>query len=347
MMDSAATPRQTKGTRWSSEPSARPRWRPRRRPRWRPRPGRGRRRQHAVAAPSGGWSRAPSCPRSPPRWPSRAARRACPTWSPADAVGLGEPGVAGADEPEPVRADHDAGAHPTETPEPEPTPTETPEPSTPPPAAEPAPEPTPEAPPEPVELARGATGERVVALQQRLADLGYFIGAPDGDFGGGTQQAVWALQKAAGLSRDGVVGPATQAALDEGVTPQPRSGSGKVVEIDLDRQLLLAVEDGRVVTVVNASSGNGESYEAKGAPTAPARRAARSRWAGRSTGTTRRASSSATCGAPSSSPGIAVHGSGSILPWPASHGCVRVANSAMNWLWDTWRADPGTTVLVY
>nr|WP_241769891.1 L,D-transpeptidase [Cellulosimicrobium sp. MM] len=45
--------------------------------------------------------------------------------------------------------------------------------------------------------------------------------------------------------------------------------------------------------------------------------------------------------------GIAVHGSGSIPPWPASHGCVRVANSAMNWLWDTWRADPGTTVLVY
>lgn len=236
---------------------------------------------------------------------------------------------------------------PSETPVPE-TPTPAPPQSTPPPAAEPAPEATPEPPAEPAELARGATGERVVALQQRLADLGYFIGAPDGDFGGGTQQAVWALQKAAGLSRDGVVGPATQAALDQGVTPQPRSGSGKVVEIDLDRQLLLAVEDGRVVTVINASSGNGESYEAKG----------RTYRAGTPRGTFQvgrqvngNHSSSLELGdmwrPKFFTGGIAVHGSGSIPPWPASHGCVRVANSAMNWLWDTWRADPGTTVLVY
>ncbi|WP_156533176.1 L,D-transpeptidase family protein, partial [Cellulosimicrobium sp. I38E] len=210
---------------------------------------------------------------------------------------------------------------------------------------------TPEPPPapvEPAELARGATGERVVALQQRLADLGYFIGAPDGDFGGGTQQAVWALQKAAGLSRDGVVGPATQAALDEGVTPQPRSGSGKVIEIDLDRQLLLAVEDGRVVTVVNASSGNGESYEAKGRTY----RASTPRGefhVGRQVDGNH--SSSLELGdmwrPKFFTGGIAVHGSGSIPPWPASHGCVRVANSAMNWLWDSWHADPGTTVLVY
>lgn len=235
---------------------------------------------------------------------------------------------------------------PTETtPEPVETPEPAPEESTPPPVTEPVPEATPEA---PAELARGATGEEVVALQQRLADLGYFVGAPDGDFGGGTQQAVWALQKAAGLSRDGVVGPATQAALDQGVTPRPRSGSGKVVEIDLDRQLLLAVEDGRVVTVVNASSGNGESYEAQG----------RTYRAGTPRGTFQvgrqvdgNHSSSLELGdmwrPKFFTGGIAVHGSGSIPPWPASHGCVRVANSAMNWLWDTWRADPGTTVLVY
>ncbi|WP_253691239.1 L,D-transpeptidase family protein [Cellulosimicrobium protaetiae] len=238
---------------------------------------------------------------------------------------------------------------PAEPPAAEPTPAETPapEPSTPPPAPEPTPEPPP-APVEPAELARGATGERVVALQQRLADLGYFIGAPDGDFGGGTQQAVWAFQKAAGLSRDGVVGPATQAALDQGVTPQPRSGSGKVIEIDLDRQLLLAVEDGRVVTVVNASSGNGESYEAKGR----IYRASTPRGTfqvGRQVDGNH--SSSLELGdmwrPKFFTGGIAVHGSGSIPPWPASHGCVRVANSAMNWLWDSWHADPGTTVLVY
>lgn len=237
---------------------------------------------------------------------------------------------------------------PTEAPEPAPTPTEapapapTPTPTTPPPAAEPPP------PAEPAELERGANGDRVVALQSRLAELGYFIGAPDGDFGPGTQQAVWALQKAAGISRDGVVGPATQAALDQGVRPQAQTGSGKVIEIDLDRQLLLAVEDGRVVTVINASSGNGERFEAKG----------RSYRAGTPTGTFQvgrqvdaNYESSLELGSmwrpKFFTGGIAVHGSGSIPPWPASHGCIRVANSAMNWIWDTWGAPPGTTVVVY
>lgn len=255
--------------------------------------------------------------------------------------------------PDPEPTTTGPSAEPTTEPEPSPAETETPEPtpdpepSTPPPSPEPTPEPPP-APEEPAELARGATGERVVALQQRLADLGYFIGAPDGDFGPGTQQAVWALQKAAGLSRDGVVGPATQAALDQGVTPQPRSGSGKVVEIDLDRQLLLAVEDGRVVTVVNASSGNGESYEAKGR-TYRATTPRGTFHVGRQVDGNH--SSSLELGdmwrPKFFTGGIAVHGSGSIPPWPASHGCVRVANSAMNWLWDSWHADPGTTVLVY
>lgn len=239
-------------------------------------------------------------------------------------------------------------ATPDTTPEPtpEPSPTQEPSPSpdetAPPPAAEPPP------PAEPAELERGAEGDRVVALQARLAELGYFIGAPDGAFGTGTQQAVWALQKAAGISRDGVVGPATQAALDEGVRPQPQTGSGKVIEIDLDRQLLLAVEDGRVVTVINASSGNGEQFEAKG----------RTYRAGTPRGTFQvgrqvdaNYESSLELGSmwrpKFFTGGIAVHGSGSIPPWPASHGCIRVANSAMNWIWDTWGAPPGTTVVVY
>ncbi|MCB7136810.1 L,D-transpeptidase family protein [Cellulosimicrobium marinum] len=229
---------------------------------------------------------------------------------------------------------------PSDTPDPAPSPTA--EESTPPPTTEPTP------PAEPATLQRGATGDRVRVLQERLAELGYFIPPPDGAFGPGTQQAVWALQKAAGISRDGVVGPATQAALDEGVRPAARSGAGKVVEIDLNRQLLLAVEDGRVVTVVNASTGNGETFEAKG----------RTYRAGTPRGTfavgrqvDANYESSLELGSmwrpKFFTGGIAVHGSPSIPPWPASHGCVRVANGAMNWIWDSWGAPPGTTVLVY
>ncbi|WP_125773529.1 L,D-transpeptidase family protein [Antribacter gilvus] len=234
---------------------------------------------------------------------------------------------------------------PSDTPTPEATPAPSPTASTPPPGAAPPPPPAPEP---PADLASGAQGERVAALQQRLADLGYFITDVDGDFGHNTQQAVWALQKSAGLYRDGIVGPQTQAALDQGVRPQARSSQGKVIEIDLDRQLLLAVENGQVVRVINASSGNGERFEAQG-------RSYRASTPRGSFAVGRQVdgmhSSTLELGdmwrPKFFSGGIAVHGSGSIPPHPASHGCVRVSNSAMNWIWDSWGAPQGTAVIVY
>jgi len=56
-------------------------------------------------------------------------------------------------------------------------------------------------------LRRGSRGPSVVWLQQKL-----HISA-DGDFGRGTEAAVMAFQQSHGLSPDGVVGPATWAAL--------------------------------------------------------------------------------------------------------------------------------------
>ncbi|MFD6091745.1 L,D-transpeptidase family protein [Oerskovia sp. NPDC060338] len=250
----------------------------------------------------------------------------------------------------------------TPTPTPTPTPSETPAPApetpapvepappveTPaPPAAEPAPV-TPAPDPATEELVRGSTGERVVALQQRLADLGYLGASPDGIYGPGTQQAVWALQKAAGISRDGRVGPQTQAALDQGVRPTPQSSSGHVIEIDIARQLVLAVDDGRVTAIINASSGNGERYEAKGR-TYYARTPAGTFQVGRQVdGSYESSLELGSMWRPKFfNGGIAVHGSASVPPSPASHGCVRVSNGAMNWIWDSWGAPAGTTVIVY
>ena len=50
----------------------------------------------------------------------------------------------------------------------------------------------------------GAKGAEVKAVQERLTALGYWNGKADGSFGSLTRQAVFALQKAAGLGRDGV-----------------------------------------------------------------------------------------------------------------------------------------------
>ncbi|NLG83890.1 MAG: peptidoglycan-binding protein [Firmicutes bacterium] len=65
-------------------------------------------------------------------------------------------------------------------------------------------------------LYRGERGEIVRVLQQWLADAGFpAAGDPDGYFGQGTEAAVRAFQQDAGLAVDGVVGPATWAALGQ------------------------------------------------------------------------------------------------------------------------------------
>ena len=93
-------------------------------------------------------------------------------------------------------------------------------------------------------LRPGDTGPRVAALQQRLTTLGYWNGTADGTYGHVTAQAVLALQKSAGLTRDGMAGPRTMAALEQGVLPTVGPGAPDRVEIDLAKQLLYVVRGG-------------------------------------------------------------------------------------------------------
>src|SRR5512135_1209576 len=54
-------------------------------------------------------------------------------------------------------------------------------------------------------LEYGMHGTDVRALQQRLAQLRYYPGAANGQFGSDTLEAVWAFQEVQGLSADGTV----------------------------------------------------------------------------------------------------------------------------------------------
>lgn len=70
-------------------------------------------------------------------------------------------------------------------------------------------------------------GTSVTELQQQLVQLGYYTGAVTGVFDQQTQSAVMTFQRDRGLSADGIVGSATQAALSQ--TPQqasPESATG-------------------------------------------------------------------------------------------------------------------------
>jgi len=200
----------------------------------------------------------------------------------------------------------------------------------------------------PQKLKVGAKGAAVLALQQRLTELGYWNGKADGAFGGTTQQAVFAVQKAAGLGRDGVVGPKTQKALDQGVRPTARSkaGSGHLVEINLAKQLLMIVDNGRVTTILNTSTGSNEDYTYQGqtylADTPPGHFAV-----GRQIDGWRHGPLGPLWRPKYFNGGIAVHGAPSVPPYPASHGCSRVSIDAMNWIWSAGQIPLKTRVWVY
>jgi len=68
---------------------------------------------------------------------------------------------------------------------------------------------------------RGSQGPEVAKIQTRLRELALYAGPLDGDFGGGTESAVKAFQKANGLAIDGRVGPQTSAVLFGGVAIEP------------------------------------------------------------------------------------------------------------------------------
>ena len=185
-------------------------------------------------------------------------------------------------------------------------------------------------------LREGASGPEVLALQHRLTVLGYWLNLADGHFGSSTTHAVVAFQKAEGISRDGIVGPATDAALASASRLQPRSSTGRVIEVDLSRQLLLVVVDGRVEWVMDMSTGavagstpTGHFQvfrQVDGYDRSPLGVLYRPKYFNR---------------------GIAVHGYPSVPPVPASHGCVRVTDAAIDWLWASNAMPVGTAVWVY
>ena len=69
-------------------------------------------------------------------------------------------------------------------------------------------------------LSLGSTGDEVLAVQQRLAALGYDPGACDGYFGYETQIAVMLFQALNGIYVDGIVGPLTKNALFQATASQ-------------------------------------------------------------------------------------------------------------------------------
>ena len=192
----------------------------------------------------------------------------------------------------------------------------------------------------------GSKGSDVKALQVKLRACGYWHAGSDGLYGTTTEQAVMALQKAHGLSRDGIVGPQTWSAIYKPRTPRPRTTSA--FEIDKTRQLQIVARWGWAQWVFNTSTGNGERYWSSAS--------GRYLYATTPSGTFRfNRAINGMRNAPLGelwrpryfNGGIAIHGSPSIPGYPASHGCARLSDPAINYIWWKNLAPIGRTVKVY
>jgi N-acetylmuramoyl-L-alanine amidase len=192
----------------------------------------------------------------------------------------------------------------------------------------------------------GSRGKAVAELQRRLTALHYWTGRPNGYFGDATEQAMFALDKVAGIARTGVLDKAASAALTRGVEPKPRRASGNLVEVNLAKDLVMIIRHGKLAWTINTSTGGGYTYtsggvtsvavtpkgvfhiyrEIDGIDVAPLGTLWRPKFF---TG------------------GYAIHGDSYVPAYPVSHGCVRVSDEAINWIWANNLVPMGSEVWVF
>lgn len=195
----------------------------------------------------------------------------------------------------------------------------------------------------PNELRYGDSGPWVELLNQKLLALG-FNANDDDEFKRRTRHAVYAFKKHHGLERNGKILSEHWPLLNEEIV-LPFKPELDRVEVNLKKQVLYLVEDGRVELVLPVSSGNGASfYNEDGKKTYAVTPEGKFDFMWNVRGL--RVSYLGELWNPFYFwNGYAIHGSPSVPNYPASHGCVRTTFWDMNVLKD--RLELGQTIYVY
>jgi peptidoglycan hydrolase-like protein with peptidoglycan-binding domain len=190
------------------------------------------------------------------------------------------------------------------------------------------------------ELSRAQTK----VAERKLADLGYWTGPIDGVLDTATQTALIAFQKWEGRSLTGRLTVEEFEAIQKSDTPTPRDPGYAHVEVDIDRQLLLIVDENGAIKVVPVSTGSGKEFVDDGqtsvAYTPRGRFIVYDKIAGWENGPIGRMFYPNYI-----SGGVAIHGSKNVPTQPETHGCIRVPLFAARKISKLLKV--GTIVLVY
>ena len=179
--------------------------------------------------------------------------------------------------------------------------------------------------------------------ERRLAGLGYWTGPVDGVFDPATKAALIAFQKWEGRAITGRLTREELEAIAISKTPTPRDGDYAHVEVDVDRQVLLIVDEKRVVRVLPVSTGTDKPFVYDGQTSIAY--TPRGRFVVYEKGVGWEDNLPGMYYANYISGGIAIHGSNSVPAQPASHGCIRIPIFAAREVSKMLKL--GTIVLVY
>ena len=181
--------------------------------------------------------------------------------------------------------------------------------------------------------------------ERRLSELGYPAGPADGVIDAATRNAVVLFQKWEGRKVTGQLTRRDFEALMSAEAPQPRDPGYAHVEVDIDRQLLLLVNnDGAVEKILPVSTGSDKIYDENGIRGLAYTPRGRFRIYAKIAGW--RKSPLGLLYYPNYfSDGLAIHGNPSVPRSPQSHGCIRIPMSAAEEM--SKRLPVGTIVLIY
>lgn len=188
------------------------------------------------------------------------------------------------------------------------------------------------------------TRAEIKAAERLLSDLGYWTGPVDGRLDEGTKSALIAFQKWEGRPTTGKLTLEELEAIRNGVPPQARDLGYAHVEVDVDRQVLMLVDDEGAVRVLPVSTGNDKPFMDQGqmsiAYTPRGRFVVYDKTYGWENGDL-----GSVYYANYISGGVAIHGYLSVPAVPASHGCIRIPMFAAREV--SRLLAVGTIVLVY
>jgi peptidoglycan hydrolase-like protein with peptidoglycan-binding domain len=188
------------------------------------------------------------------------------------------------------------------------------------------------------------TRMQIKEAEQRLAELGYWTGPVDGVFDAGSRSALIAFQKYEGRPVTAKLTLAELEAIRASEGPKAREPGYEHVEVDVDRQVLLIINDAGNVKTLPVSTGNDKPFLVDGqtsiAYTPRGRFVVYDKTYGWEDGVL------GSVYYPNYiTGGVAIHGYETVPPTPASHGCIRIPMFAAREVSKLLRL--GTIVLVY